>query len=82
MNSATGMIIQDQVQQMEHWVQCYSEIYFRGNIVTKEALNNIECLPVLEELDSEPTLAGIKEALDSLTTGKAPGKDNLPVEVL
>ena len=38
----------------------------RENIVTEEALNNIECLPVLEALVSEPTLAEIKVALDSL----------------
>ena len=36
----------------------------------------------MEELDSKPTLAEIKAALDSLTSGKAPGKDNIPVEVL
>ena len=45
-------------------------------------IHNIECLPVLEELDSEPTLAEIKAALDSLASSKAPGKDNIPVEVL
>ena len=67
---------------MERWVQHYSELYSRENVVTEEALNNIECLPVLEELDSEPTLAEIKAALDSLASGKAPGKDNIPVEVL
>ena len=50
--------------------------------ITLEALNNIECLPVLEELDREPTLAQIKVALDSLASGKAPGKDNIPVEML
>ena len=82
MKTATGMIIQDQAQQMECWVQHYSELYSRENAVTKEALNNIECLIVLEELDSKPTLAEIKEALDSLTSNKAPGKDNIPVEVL
>ena len=65
---------------MEHWVQHYSELY--SNVITEEALNNIECLPVLEDLDSEPTLAEIKTALDSLASGKAPGKDNIPVEVL
>ena len=50
---------------MECWVQHYSELYSREIVVTKEALNNIECLLVLEELDSEPTLAKIKAALDS-----------------
>ena len=67
---------------MGHWVQHYSELYFRENVVIKEALNNIECLPVLEKLDSEPILAEIKVALDSLISSKASGKDNIPAEVL
>ena len=79
LKSATGGIIPDRAQQMDHWVQHYSELYSRENVVTKEALNNIECLPVLEELDSEATLAEIKGALDSL---KGPGKDNIPAEML
>ena len=63
-------------------MQHYSELYSRENVVTEEALINIECLPVLEELYSEPTFTEIKAALDSLTSGKAPGKDNIPAEVL
>ena len=82
LKSAKGVIIQDQAQQMERWVQHYSELYSRENVVTKEALNNIECLPVLEELNSEANLAEIKVALNFLASGKAPEKDNIPVEVL
>ena len=67
---------------MEHWVQHYTEQYSKETVVTEEALNNIERLPVLEDLDSKPTLAEIKAALDSLASGKVPGKDNIPVEVL
>ena len=82
LKSATGVIIQDQAQQMERWMHHYCELYSRENVVTEEALNKIECLPVLEELDSEPTLGEIKVALDSLASGKVPGKDNILAEVL
>ena len=82
LKSATGVVIQDRAQQMERWVQHYSELYSRENVVTKEALNNIECLPVLEELDSEPTLEEIKAALESFASHKAPEKDNIPAEML
>ena len=67
---------------MERWVQHYSELYSGENVVTKGALNNIESLPVLEELDSESTLAEIKAALHSFASSKAPRKDNIPAEVL
>ena len=82
LKSATGEVIQDRAQQMERWVEHYSELYARENIVTEDALNAIDCLPVLEELDEELTLDKLSKALDSLATGKAPGKDGIPAEVL
>lgn len=47
-------------------------------MVTEEALNAVECLHVLEELDRKPTLDELNEALDAL----APGEDGIPAEVL
>lgn len=52
------------------------------NIVTAEALNTIERLLVLEELDREPSIDELSMALDCLASGKAPGKDGIPAEVL
>ncbi|XP_050707960.1 uncharacterized protein LOC126993145 [Eriocheir sinensis] len=82
LKSTTGEVIQDRSKQMDRWVEHYSELYSRENTVTEDALNAIECLPVLEELDREPTLAKLNEALDSLAHGKAPGKDGISAEVL
>ena len=36
----------------------------------------------MDELDSEPTLERINQALDQLSFGKAPGNDGIPVEVI
>ena len=54
---------------MEH----YSDFYSRQIVVTTAALDAIECLPqpVMEELDTESTI-------DSLTSEKAPGSDEIP----
>ena len=85
LKSATGEMIQDREQQMERWVEHYTELYARENVITEDTLNAIECLPELEELDEldrEPTTDELSEALDSLTSGKAPGKDCIPAEVL
>ena len=48
-------------------------------MLSEEALNAIECLPVLEELNCEPL--ELKEALGSLAPGKAPRKD-IPSEIM
>ena len=75
----TGEVIQDREQQMERWVEHYTELYAREN---EDALNAVECLQELEELDREPTIDELSEALDSLASGKVPGKDGIPAEVL
>ena len=40
-----------------------SELSARENMVSLEALNAIDCLPVLEDLESEPTKVELKEAM-------------------
>ena len=39
LKSATGEVIQDREQQMERWVEHYTELYARENVVTEDALN-------------------------------------------
>ena len=82
LKSATWEVIQGREQQVERWVEHYTELYARENVVTEDALNAIASLPELEELGREPTIDELSEALDSLASGKAPGKDSIPAEVL
>ena len=52
---------------MERWVERdYSELSARENMVSLEALNAIDCLPVLKDLESEPIKVELKEALGYL----------------
>ena len=46
------------------------------NVVSDESLS------IMDELDSEPTLEDINQSLDHLSSGKAPGNDGIPVEVI
>ena len=58
---------------MERLVEHYSELYSRVNVVSDEALMAMESLSIMDELDSEPTLEEINQALDQLSSGKVPG---------
>ena len=82
LKSKTGEIITDREKQMSRWVEHYLELYSRENSVTQEALDAIEELPVLEELDSEPTTEELSNAIDALACGKAPGEDGIPPEII
>ena len=58
---------------MKRRVEHYSDIYSKENIVSPSALDTVECLPDMEELDSEPTLEELSKTIDCLASGKAPG---------
>ena len=82
-NFATGEIIQDRAQQMERWVEHdYSELSARENMVSLEALNAIECLPVLGDLDSGDLLIGAERGPEVPAPGKARGQDGNTLPVL
>jgi len=63
-------------------VEHYSELYSRENKVHQSALDAIERLPEMSELDTKPSLDELAKAIDRLLSGKAPGKDSIPAEVI
>ena len=48
--------ITDPKEQMDRWVEHYSELSLRETVVNYAALNWITFLPVMDELDAEPTI--------------------------
>ena len=63
---------------MEH----YLELYSTENTVSEEALNSIQLMPIIVELDSEPTASEIEKEINGLANGKAPGNDAIPSKVI
>ena len=55
---------------MESWTEHYLELYATENTVSEEALNGVENLPVMEELDKEHTQEELSKATDKLACGK------------
>ena len=82
LKTKSGEVITDSNKQMERWVEHYLEVYSTENTITNEALGTIERLTVMTEPDTEPTQDDLSKAIDSLTNGKAPGKDAIPLEVI
>ena len=82
LKSNTDEIIVDRNDQMVRWVEHYSELYSKETAVTEEALNSIEDLPVMGKLDAQPTIEELSKAIDTLSSRKTPGSDDIPPEVI
>ncbi|XP_076052811.1 uncharacterized protein LOC143032227 [Oratosquilla oratoria] len=82
LKTTSGEVITDKGKQMDRWVEHYSELYSRENTVAPSALDAIEPLAIMEELDAEPTITELCKAIDSLASGKAPGNDGIPPDLI
>ena len=67
---------------MDRWVEHYSDLYSRESTMSPAALDAIECMSVMEELDAESTIYELSKAIDSLAAGKAPGSDSIPPDLI
>ena len=70
LKSKTGEVITAQDKQLERWVEHFLDLYSRINTVSQEALDTIEDLPVLEELDAELTMEELSKAIDEGVVSK------------
>ena len=59
----TGETITVKSKQMERWVEHYSDLYGRENIIYDATLETVKRLPVMEELDETPILTELSKAI-------------------
>ncbi len=82
LKSASGDIITDRDKQMERWGEHYQELYSTENIATITGVEKTKPLPVMEELDAPPSMEELSKAIDSQASGKTPGNDGIPPEII
>ena len=55
LKSKSGEVITDKAYQLDRWVEHYSELHSRENVVHQSALDAIDHLPLMPELDEVPS---------------------------
>ena len=67
---------------MDRWVDHYSEVFQTKKPISRDALDSIENMPTMSELDALPTIDEVRSAVGRLSSGKASGDDGIPAEVV
>jgi len=82
LQDSDGNILLEKTEQLRRWVDHYSTLYSNPVPFDDSVLDSIEQLPELTSLDSQPTLQEVERALKDMKSGKAPGSDGIPPELL
>ena len=83
LKSKTEEIFTDKAKQLDRWVEHYSELYSRENVVHQSALDTIDHLSLIPELDEVLSIKDLSKAIDRLPSGKVTlGKDGILDEVI
>ena len=82
LKSKSGELINDKGQKLNRLVEHYSDLYSKDTTVSHKAIEEIPQMPVMSELDRDPTISDLEKAIDALNCGKAPGQDSIPPDVI
>jgi len=77
-----GNILLEKSDQLKRWVDHFSSLYSDPVPFDNSVLDAIEQLPEMAYLDEDTTMQELESALKVLKSGKAPGSDGIPPELL
>ena len=80
--SKEGRILKTRCEQMDRWVEHYSDVYSNRFIIGEDTLAEITQIPTLYELDAIPTREELDAAIGAASAGKSPGQDGIAVETV
>ena len=79
--SETGEILHSRNEQLSRWVKHFSLLYSTQNTVTNYALNSMDSLLMMDNLDSVPTTEELSKAIDMMAPWIAPGSNGITADL-
>ena len=75
-------LIADKGQILERWREHFDNVLNRPSSINEEAINRLPQIDMNPSLALLPTLDEVNLAIASLSSGKGPGSDGIPPEIL
>ena len=83
MRSKDGrVLIKDAEGTLARWTEHFKDLFLNPLEVDEAVINGLSQSEIIAEMMANPTLEEIKKTIKQVNTGKAPGLDGIPVELL
>ena len=76
------VIIKDPVSILQRWQEHFTDLFDNPSVVDENVIESLPQCDIILRMDRLPTLDEVKLAIKQINSGKAPGLDGLPVELL
>ena len=67
---------------MKRWTEHFSDLFFNPSEVDDEAIDSLPQSELCDDLDMAPSFEETMAAMGQINTGKAPGPDGIPIELI
>jgi hypothetical protein len=75
-------LIRDSKGIMNRWQEHYQDLFHNPSVVDQTVIESLPQFDVVTEMDDAPSIEEVTTSLKQMNTGKAPGLDGIPTEVL
>ena len=76
------VLIKDTDGIMARWTEHFKDLFYNPSVVDEDIINGLPQREIIAEMMTIPDLEEIKTTIRKVNTGKAPGLDGIPVELL
>ena len=77
-----SVLIKDVEGIVSRWQEHFTDLFDNPSEIDEEVINNLTQYPEIEEMMLEPTFDELKSSEMRINTGKAPGLDGIPIELI
>ena len=67
---------------MKRWKEHFTDLFFNPSVVDETVIDSLPQRDLLHRMDRIPSLDEVKSSIKQINSGKAPGLDGIPVELL
>ena len=67
---------------MKRWTEHFTDLFYNPSVINENVINNLPQKDIILEMMDHPSIEEIQKTIKQINTGKAPGFDGIPIEVL
>jgi hypothetical protein len=77
-----SLIYKDPEGIMKRWTEHFTDLFYNPSVINENVINNLPQKDIILEMMDHPSIEEIQKTIKQINTGKAPGFDGIPIEVL